>query len=269
MGDLSVIINYALKKAIGDYDEEMIQNCIDQGAVVNTDVLKLYFKTKPSHSSCPQFYCKLCESYCPVFEILISNVPSTTVIPRDLILLCATDNNPHYLETILTTQKYEPNSEVLLHILTSWAPQYVVDLLLKHGFGESELGSIIMGFISTFDSHGLSRLIEARVNLLSHQHAIFTFLSSLYERDPTFSEMRYPHYVAGTLILLINYLKTNPYSAMNYSMVRYLRDNKLLGISDIAECIWSHYLNITVEAYSDYINFYQSVIESLSKMTRY
>jgi hypothetical protein len=207
------------------------------------------------------------DSSCPIFKILINNI-SWTTIPECLLQQYANHTNPYYLETILTTKKYEPNSEVLLHTLTtSWAPRYTIDLLLEHRFGVSELDSIIMRFISNFEHYGLSRLISAKVNLLPYQHAIFTFLNTLCQRGPIFASMDIGYYyIRAVLELLINYLTSNPYSATNYMMIQYLRDTGLLGISDIAECIWYHYLNITVGVHSDYINFYQSVIKSLPGM---
>lgn len=268
MGDLSTIINYALKKAVMDLDAEMIRSCINHGAVVNTDMLIWHLRMIETPFGRSDYRGQY-NADCPVFEILINNISSTVVIPDDLLLLYVNYRNPYYLETILTTKRYEPSSKALLSALeTLTSPQYTIDLLLEHGFGNFGLDSIIMKIIYKFNQVGLSRLIAARVNLVPHQCAIFAFLSDLHKQNPTFTgiilHIGDNIYIRNMFEHLINYLTSNPHSAMHYMIVQYLQDNALLGMFDVAKYIWQHYLNITVGVHSDYINFYQSVRDSIT-----
>jgi hypothetical protein len=267
MGDLSTIIDYALEKAVQESKEDMICKCIDHGAVIRTEILQLHLQMKECPVGGLAGYRGSYDSSCPIFKILINNI-SWTTIPECLLQQYANHTNPYYLETVLTTKEYEPNSKVLLGALKwGWTPQYTIDLLFKYGFGTSELDVVILGIIREFYSYGLSKLIATKVNLVPYQYTIFAFFDNLYKQTPNFNEVFRTKtcHIKCTLDLLINYLTTNPHSTTNYMMVRYLRDNTLLGMSDIAESIWHHYLNITVRVHSDYINFYQSITKSLLK----
>lgn len=271
MEDLSDIINYALKKAIGDHNTEMMQKCIDRGAVVVTDMLISHIRAVGQPTFSHNDYRGVYNSQCPIFNLLISNI--SDIIPKHIMELYVCHSNPYYLETILQTKKFHSDPELLSYALSGNIPQYTIDLLIEHKFGGSELDAIIVGTITEFNNDGLSRLIAARVNLLLYQQKIFTFFTTSYKQNPYFTGLTNysipDYYIKRTFQLLIDYLTSNPYSAMHYLMVQYLRDNTLfapdafLVVPDIAKCIWGHYLSITTGLHSDYINFYQSTIRGL------
>lgn len=279
---LNELVTYALTAAIKkrkyDCDREVIKDCIEYGAIITIPVIMKYIEKAVNprdHNDMPLNYISAYNKD-SIFEALIDKLPADTVFDHEMVKACMFNANTYYLETILSTQRYQDNycnnSLVLYHAASDGrVPSHAVHLLVKHGFTTT---AVVMDFITCFNSSALLRLIAAGIDLTNHHSAIFTFISSSYQQDPTLITRKtnawkdyqvYPgknnsFYIRDTLKLLIDNLRSNPHAISHFMTLKYLIFEIIqpsIDQSDVSTYIWNQYIDSTIKIYGYYIIEYK------------
>lgn len=181
------------------------------------------------------------------FKQIIDFVPDM-MFGSAIIKAAIQSSNIYYLKTILATQRYWPDSAILLNAITSDSvSQEVIDLLMQYKF---ETWPIVMYIVRPHDHISLSRYIVAGGDLTNRQSQILAYFMSQHFKSQIASR-------GNVLQILIDYLKSHRHSIVHYMMMKYLMCESSLIVSDIATGIWDHYVYITI----GYIDAYHGMLK--------
>jgi hypothetical protein len=260
MDDQSVLIrisNYALETAIGKRDYDAVKYCIDHGAGITTWIIMRYLiiVNIPGDSldSLP-----IVSQKDPMFDTFIDKLPADAVFNEQDMLKCLYYSNRYYLETILSTQHYcNKGSELLYRAARDRAiPQYVANLLVKHGF---TIYVQITGRHCHIDHFALSRVIVAGIEM-SNQ-LLTSFNKSLKSLGPVFNSDTHK-----LLPLMINYLTSRPRARSHFIISKYIIYDVIGGsieTLDVSNYIWTLYCINTFIFDRYWVAKYQNILNTL------